>query len=144
MKLAQFRKGKLIGGILACIFSIWHLLHSIFFLKIYNNYHLSAILYNSRDEVEKIKSLFENINNVIYFLLCLILLVVVILLFICHNKNKIKILKKNEVKTKLPVATSLIIAGTLFSFGIGFTGLGLHTVVNDLLIFVGGIFLIVA
>lgn len=144
MKLTEFRKGKLIGGIFAIFFSILHLLHSILFYKIYVDYHMSAVLYNSREEVEKITSSYENLNNIIYFLLLSILLVTIILLFICHKKNGIKIIKKNEIKTKLPIATSCILAGAILSVFIGFDGLGLHTVVNDTLIFIGGIFLIIA
>lgn len=67
MKLTEFRKGKLIGGIFAIFFSIWHLLHSIFFYKIYVDRHMSAVLYNSREEVEKLTSSYENLNNIIYF-----------------------------------------------------------------------------
>lgn len=144
MKLTEFRKGKLIGGIFAIVFSILHLLHSIFFYKIYVNCYISAVFYNSKEEVEKLTSSYKNLNNIIYFLLLSILLVTIILLFICHKKNGINIIKKNEIKTKLPIATSCILAGTILSVFIGFDGLGLHTVINDTLIFIGGIFLIIS
>ena len=128
----------------AIIFSIWHLLHSIFFLDTYNKYNLPAILYASKDEGEEIRTVFEYLNNTIYGILFCMLLLVLILLLICHKKNGIKVFKKNDVKTKLPIATSCILAGTILSFAIGFTGLGLHTVINDLLILIGGICLIIA
>ena len=142
MKLTKFRKGKLIGGIFAILFSIWHLLHSIFFGKVAINIYLSSTLSSSRDEVEKIKNLLENLNYLIYFSLILILLVVIILLFICHKKNGIKIIKKNEVNSILPIATYLIFAGIFLFVITGFTGLNLFTYLNDLIIFIGAIILI--
>lgn len=142
MEIEKFKTGILIGGVTAVLFGILHLTHSMLFSRVCNLFLLSAILNGSKEDAVILGIIFESLNIVIYIFLIIMMLITFMLIIVCYKKNGIHFLKKGTIKTRLAISTSLILCGSLILFLIGFTGFGLHTIINSFCWIIGGIIMI--